>query len=364
MFKRLNFPLLLAAVIFSGCKSVPVANDHGFSHFVGLDNFSNFTQSQNADGETVLLSPIIPSAIDWNELIVSWNADAPPGTFLKIEARAILRDHQTEFYTLGLWSPDNKTFPRTSMRGQTDADGKVETDTLVLKNLAVAAQIHVTLGGTNSEMPKLKFLGLSFCNSQAPPSGHPPNRAAWGKTIQTPERSQLGYPQEKGWCSPAAVSMVLARWAEILNRPELNLDVPVVAAKVYDDAYVGTGNWPFNTAFAGSFPGLRGCVTRFDDISELEDWIADGIPVVVSARWDLLRAGRSDTGNGHLIVCIGFTKAGDVVVNDPATDLKKDSGRHIYQRADVLRSWQTSHNTVYLIYPVGARLPENQHGHW
>jgi hypothetical protein len=159
--------------------------------------------------------------------------------------------------------------------------------------------------------------------------------------------------------------MDLARWAEVLNRPEMNLDVPEVAAKVYDAAFDGTGNWPFNTAFAGSFPGMRSYVTRFDDISELEDWITNGIPVVISARWDLLRPGRKDTGSGHLIVCIGFTKDGDVVINDPATHMDRgDSVRHIYKREDVIKSWWTSHNTVYLIYPVNAELPENRNGHW
>ena len=46
----------------------------------------------------------------------------------------------------------------------------------------------------------------------------------------------------------------------------MNLTVPEVAAVVYDDSFAGTGNWPFNTAFAGSFPGMRSYVTRLDDI--------------------------------------------------------------------------------------------------
>ncbi len=364
MFKRLKFPLLVAAILICGCRTIPAMNTNGFSTFVGLDDFSKFKQSRNAANETILLSPKIESAIAWNELIVSWNADAPAGTFLKIEARAILPDHKTVYYTMGRWSPDNQAFPRTSVAGQKDADARVETDTLVLNELAGAAQIRVTLGGTNSEIPQLKFLGLSFCNSHASPAAHPSNPAAWGTIIPTPERSQLSYPQETGWCSPTSVSMALSRWSEVLHRPELNQDVPAVVAGVYDDAYAGTGNWPFNTAYAGSFPGIRSYVTRFDDISELENWVTDGIPVVISAPWNLLLPGRKDTGNGHLVVCIGFTKDGDVVINDPATNLKKGSVRHIYKRANVIRAWATSRNTVYVIYPVGAKLPENRYGQW
>lgn len=355
---------LFIAAVFCNGQGTGMTNEN-FSHFTGLDDFSQFTSSTNADGETVLLSPEIPAGMDWNELIVSWNAAAPDGTFLKIEASAQLPDHATKFYTLGLWSPDNKIFPRTSVNGQRDADGTVKTDTLVLKKPANAAQIRVTLGGTNSALPTLKFLGLSFSDTKITPPVRLTDRAAWGKIIPTPERSQFGYPQEKGWCSPTSTSMALARWADVLHRPEMNLTVPDVAAKVYDGGFDGTGNWPFNTALAGSFSGMRAYVTRFNDMKELEDWITNGIPVILSTRWDLLRAGRTDTGSGHLIVCIGFTKDGDVVINDPATRLNKgDSVRHIYLRADVIKSWATSYNTVYLIYPVGAKLPEDHFGHW
>jgi Peptidase_C39 like family len=360
MSARANFILFLAAI----CLNVGTMRAaEPFSSFTGLDDFSQFAVSTNGDGETVLLSPKIKSAIDWNQLIVSWNADAPAGTFLKVEARAFLPDHQTKFFTMGLWSPDNKTFPRTSVRRQKDADGKVDTDTLILSQLANAAQLRVTLGGTNGESPKLKFLGLSFCNTNIAPAARPPNRAAWGKIIPTPERSQNAYPQEEGWCSPTSLTMVLERWAKVLHRPKMNLDVPAVAAAVYDDAYDGTGNWPFNTAFAGSFKNMRAYVTRCSDISELEDWIAAGIPVIISAPWAMLEPGRPPTGSGHLTVCIGFTKDGDPVINDPGTNPKK-SVRHIYKRENVIRAWATSHNTVYLVYPTSAKIPKNLFGDW
>src|SRR5262249_13050241 len=149
----------------------------------------------------------------------------------------------------------------------------------------------------------LRFIGLCFANTAVTNAVRPSNHEAWGKTISTPERSQHGYPGEKGWCSPTSLSMVLARWAGELRRPEMELTVPQVAAQVYDKGFGGTGNWPFNTAFAGSFPGIRAYVTRFDDISEVEDWIAAGIPVILSARWDWLLPGRPVDKDGHLIVC-------------------------------------------------------------
>jgi hypothetical protein len=250
------------------------------------------------------------------------------------------------------------------VRGQRDADGTVKTDTWIVNRNGSDVQLRLTWSGSEP-FPPIKFLGLSFLDNRATPEALPANRAAWGKIITTPERSQDSYPQEEGWCSPTSLSMVLARWSDELHRPELNVDVPEVADRIFDSAFPGTGNWPFNTAFAGGFDGMRAYVARFSDISELEDWIVAGIPVIISAPWELLIPGRHPTGNGHLTVCIGFTENGDVVINDPATNLQKGQHvRHIYKREDVINAWRASRNTVYLIYPETAQLPPDRFGHW
>jgi hypothetical protein len=368
LFKQLIISLLFAVAAFAGSDDAPLSTpspSSQFSRFVELEAFSKFSRLPSTDGQTVLLSPPIQAGISWDQMVLSWNVTAPAGTFLRIEASAISAAHQTRFYDMGVWSPDNKTYPRTSLRGQQDADGNVDIDTLILKKPAEAAQIRVTLGGNDGAVPALKFLGASFCNTEVPPATRPPNRAAWGKIIATPERSQHGYPGEHGWCSPTSLSMTLARWAAILHRPELDLDVPTVAAAVYDNGFGGTGNWPFNTAFAGGIRGIRSYVTRLDDLSEVEDWIAAGIPVILSARWDLLLPGRPADADGHLIVCVGFTENGDVVVNDPATRLDKgETVRRVYKRENVIRAWTKSHNAVYFVYPEDAPIPKDPFGHW
>ena len=61
--------ILCGAVLTAGCTAASLANQSGFSRFVGFDDFSNFTRSQNESGERVFLSPEIEAAIDWNELI-------------------------------------------------------------------------------------------------------------------------------------------------------------------------------------------------------------------------------------------------------------------------------------------------------
>ena len=364
--------LPILGLLLAGCKTAPpplsssFTQSRTFSSFIALTDFSGFTSTRNEDGSITLLSPPIKSATPWNQLIVSWNTTAPTGSSVKVEARAIHPDFQGAFYTLGRWSPDNLKWHRTSVPGQNGDYGRVDTDTLILSRLADTLQLRLTLGNRSAgPVPKLKFLGLSLANAQQPPRTRAPNRLAWGKTLAVPAYSQHGYPGENGWCSPACVSMVLASWSLRLNRSDLLHDVPFVANQVADEAYHGTGNWPFNTAYAGSYPGIRAYVTRFDDLTEVEDWIAAGIPVILSARWDWLSPGRLPDAEGHLIVCIGFTPEGDVIVNDPSAHLTSgEPVQRTYKRADVLHAWSKSRHAVYLIYPETARIPPNQYGHW
>jgi hypothetical protein len=158
--------------------------------------------------------------------------------------------------------------------------------------------------------------------------------------------------------------MVLAYWSRVLDRPELDRAVPDVAAAVNDPVYGGTGNWPFNAAFAGEFPGMRAYVTRLDGIAELEDWVVAGVPVVLSVSSYLTNDRQEGPDNGHLIVCVGFTGNGDVVANDPGVSLK--NGQQIcrvYSRARVREAWQKSKNAVYLVYPEIVETPGGHDRH-
>src|SRR5207237_8958317 len=141
-------------------------------------------------------------------------------------------------------------------------------DTLVLRRPCDRVQIRLTIGGDDPLKPKLKFLGLCLSDSKTTPAALSPNRVAWGKTLPVPERSQMAYANGKVLCSPTTVSMLMSWWSQQLHRPELDHDVPEVAAAVYDANWHGTGNWPFNTAYAGSHHGLKAYVARISDVSE------------------------------------------------------------------------------------------------
>ena len=172
----------------------------------------------------------------------------------------------------------------------------------------------------------------------------------------------MSYPGGNVLCSPTVVSMLLAFWAKELRHPELDRDVPEVQQGVFDPNWPGTGNWPFNTAFAGTVPGMRAYVARLTDISELEAWIASGKPVATSVSYDLLRGkGKKGASDGHLVVLVGFDEHGDPVFNDPG---RSTEVRQTYKRADFDAAWATSGRTVYLIYPKFGLVPEDPFGHW
>lgn len=311
-------------------------------------------------GETVLTSPVIAARVDFTELIASWNVVLSSNASLAIEAKALYSPGATRYYKLGIWCADSSRHPRHSVAGQQDLDGDVSTDTLVLKRPASRFQLRLTLAGDGSPIAALKFLGVSLCGAKGAASDSGPGRAAWGRLLPVIERSQMVYPNGQALCSPTTVSMLLTFWAQALNRPELDPPVPEIARAVYDSEWQGTGNWAFNMAYAGSFPGLRAYVTRFSDVCELEAWIAQGLPVGLSVDYDRLRAkGRGP--NGHLVALVGFTPGGDPIINDPGTS---KNVRKIFPRKNLVDAWSCSNNTVYLVYPETSAPPQDLFGHW
>lgn len=365
---RSAFFCLLALCLsgFATPQSSPAAAKPQSPTFLALTNFDSFKLSTNAAGERVLLSDWLTNGFAWDELIVSWNATAPLGSGLKIETRAKLGERATKFYVMGLWTEDTAERRRESVNEQKDDDGDVLTDTLRLNRTTTRCQLQLTLlPNARGDVPSVRRLGLSLVDRAAIPAPTPAFKTAWGNTLPVPERSQLSYSGGRDWCSPTSVSMVLAYWAKRLNQPALDIDVPEVAVGVFDPTWPGTGNWPFNTAFAGQQPGLRASVMRFADVAEIEALVAAGVPVVLSISYQLLYNRPSSASNGHLVVCIGFTEKGDAVINDPWADFEKgDKVRAVIPRANLIKAWAHSKRTAYVIYPESWPMPASRAGWW
>lgn len=323
------------------------------SHIEMIADFSKFQAQKTEKGTWTFTSPEMESPLEWHETVLSWNLKSPmPEDYLQVEIKAIYPDRATKFYHMGEWSLTGQPFPRRSVNKQADDDGDVLTDTLSLKRPAKGWQVRLT-AGCEETLKRLSLLTLNFWNNDTERAPLPAAREAWGKLIDVPQRCQRSYKGGDVWCSPTTVSMVLAHYANELKRPELDKEVPEVVKGVYDPAWGngGTGNWSFNVAYAGSFQGLVAYVDRLTDVSDLERWIAAGYPVICSVSYKLLK-GVEDGSEGHLVICVGFTETGDVVVNDPWARLEKgESVRKTFPRQNLINAWRASNNTVYLILP-------------
>lgn len=300
-----------------------------------------------ASSGTVTGQPVSVPAFD--ELVPSWNSRTGASGSVSLEVRAQTPDQRwTRWYSFGTWSAAEG---RTSLNGQRDAQGQILTDTLRLSARATAYQYRLTLRGTGTTT-SLIALNTSDRAARLAGLGQPGDRRAWGKASAVPQRSQMIYPDGgEVWCSPTSVSMILANYG-------VNLSVPQAAHGMYDRAYAGTGNWPFNTAYAGE-QGMRAFVTRLPSLAAAERYTAAGIPLAVSLGWKKgeLPGAAVTSSDGHLMVLVGFDAAGNPVLNDPAAP-NNDTVRRTYPRATFEKLWLGhSGGLSYVITPQGTALP-------
>ena len=317
--------------------------------------------SGDAPGQIRFESPPIVPAFAWNEAIVSWNS--PTNVALEIRAWP---DGAAHAYVMGQWCADTNAAPRSSVAGQNDAWGKVDTDTLVAHQPARLIRIDVRarrIDGGAVDAGLLR-IGVSLVATGKPFAAPEPNRTAWGRHLGVPVRSQADFPEGvQSWCSPTSVTMLLEWWRLNGHRDIPAFDVDGTARGVFDPGWPGTGNWAFNTAFAGQQPGLAACVARFDGLPDVEDWIAAGQPVAASVSYALLKgAPASLPGDGHLVVVTGFTANGDVWINDPG--VRRDRVARVVSREAFERAWAHSRRTVYLVWPTDAGKPAGGDGRW
>ncbi|HWD04146.1 MAG TPA: peptidase C39 family protein [Amycolatopsis sp.] len=306
-------------------------------------------------------SPRYRQGFDATQLIASWNATTPSRTWLEIEARGwTAAGADTAWYVMGRWASGDGDIQRTSVGGQDDDNASVDVDTLATKTGVTlrSYQLRVSLyrEAGSDVTPTVSTLGAmtSYVPDRFDVRTTKPGRAR-GIELKVPEYAQNihkgQFPQYGGggeaWCSPTSTEMVAEYWGKKPSAEQMNwipsdyTDPSVVyaARNTYDYAYDGTGNWPFNTAYAASL-GLRGHITRLHDLNELEDYIARGIPVITSQSFLASELDGAGYGTaGHLMVVVGFTAAGDVIVNDPASS-SDDRVRTVYKRDQFEKIWQ------------------------
>ena len=296
----------------------------------------------NGDGE----SPLVPVA-PFDRAVLSWNGVG----HWRLEMRLRIDGALTPYYTLGVLDGEaQSSAPPPDPAGE---DVHLDLDTLRVGEGRTADAFQVRATGTGD----LTLLAVAHYRAEdCAYTEQPALPSAWGTVLDVPSRAQKDVEEETHIggivCSPTSVSMALEYHGGTYRTIDVCRAVVDGASKVY-------GNWPCNTgAAARLLPGSWSAVVKMTGFAEMEQEIARGFPVVLSHRWEagdlsnppILRS------NGHLILVVGFTPNGDVVVNDPAA--KVDEVRRVYRRRELFHTWQElSQGIVYLIHPMPETTP-------
>jgi hypothetical protein len=325
-------------------------------------------------------SPSVSPGFGFSRLVASWNAATPGASSMRIEARATTETGEaSDWYVMGVWASDDQVTSRTSIAGQSDLIGRVDTDTLAARGnpfVNYALRVRLERADVDDPTPTVRLLTVQvsdFTYSAATPTSAPLSTEPVELSVAplSQEIHARQYPQWGGggeaWCSPTSTEMVVEYWGKGPTADDLawvdpsyaDPSVDFAARSTYDAAYRGTGNWPFNTAYAARF-GLTAFVTQLRSLAEAERFVRAGIPLVASMA---SRPGELDgflfSGgtNGHLVVIVGFDAAGRPIVNDPAA-WTNAAVRRVYDRAQFERVWlRGSDGTVYVIHPPDVPLP-------
>ena len=332
-------------------------------------------------------SPWTTPGFTFTELVPSWEARTPAGTFVQVQVRGRTAGGAVSSWdSLGRWASYDAGFRRTSQGSQPDDLGTVATDTWKVSGLT-AWQVRVTLlrKAGSTATPRLDAVGamVSRLPAAADVATSTPG-VARGTVLPVPTFSQMvhqGHSPEWGggglaWCSPTSLAMVLRYYRALPSSEQTawagNHSARVVdhlARMTYDYGYRGTGNWPFNTAYAGTRV-QQAFVTRLASLRDVEQFIAAGIPVITSITFGTGELRNSPIGgtNGHVMVVVGFTESGDVVVNDPAADPRQgEKVRRVYDRGQFEDVWLRrgtsaggSGGLAYVVRDADHPLPARQ----
>ncbi|WP_460835051.1 peptidase C39 family protein [Nocardioides hungaricus] len=329
-------------------------------------------------------SPWVEPGFALTELVASWSARTPGDSRVRVEVRGRTGATTSTWDTLAIWAAGDRYVRRTTVSGQSDDLGSVNVDTWVAPDGVTSYQLRVTMirrAGQRAS-PRVDLVGAMA--SRLPDVGRvaasKPGVARGIVLPGVPRYSQMvhrgHFPEYGGggraWCSPTATSMVLGYY-DALPRPRTYRWVPQgsvdpwveqAARQTYDYEYDGTGNWPFNTAYASTLTDTA-FVTRLRSLREAERFIKAGIPVIASVAFGAgeLTGSPISSTNGHLIVIVGFTESGDVVVNDSAA-ARRGGVRRTYDRGEFENAWiPASGGTVYIIADDARPLPRSP-GSW
>jgi hypothetical protein len=340
-------------------------------------------------------SPVHTLGFGATELVSSWDAQTPPGTWLKTELQGTMEDgHKTPWLDMGNYAYNDTSadIDRTSVSPVDKPYGEVDTDTWNAStgHTMHAYRLRITLyrqPGSDAS-PRVWQLG-AFASAIPPrttvPAVPPGPASRQGVDLNVPQYSQdihAGQYKQYGgggeaWCSPTSNQMIDSYWGYQPGKQDMSWvnpsyqdpQVDYAARYTYDHRYRGTGNWPFNAAYAAHY-GLDAEIVQLRNMADLEDLVAHGFPVEISIAFDNGQITGADySTDGHLMVVRGFTRTGDVITNDPASKTDPEV-LNVYPRRQFETAWLRTHWTrpngstgygsggvAYIIKPHWMPLP-------
>jgi hypothetical protein len=332
-------------------------------------------------------SPTYQPEFGVKELVSSWQAATPKDSWVATQLSVRVGSRWSPWFTMGKWAFTTDAIARTSVPDQDNHFGFISIDTYFAHSgeHAAAYRLREQLYGSSRARPTVGQVAAVAFSPQHP--AYKASRTTMTRTVDlnVPQYSQETHSGEYGrfggggeaWCSPTSTEMILEYYGRGPTQKDVNSlppnkvfdrhgradgTVDWAAIHTYDKNYDGTGNWPFNTAYASHYR-LDGSVRQYDSLVPLEYWVKRGVPTVVSIAWNNnsknprrhLDGADIDSTGGHLIVVRGFTAKGNVIANDPASP-DNSAVQHIYRRVQFEFLWlNASGGVVYLVKPHGVQ---------
>lgn len=303
-------------------------------------------------------SPEVTARFPFVELVPSWNVLTPPdtGACFDVRVRDAASGKWTDWLYLGSCGRTLTPVSRTIESGA----ARVKIDEMLLSAPADAYQVRATLYGFGfgpNVTPTLRRIGVVYSGETRdrvlraelrPPA---PHDGSWARDLGIPFRAQ-GEPAHPAplrpqICSPTSVSMVMQHFG--IDRPTVEN-----ALAIYDPEYRLFGNWNRAVQHAGSL-GLDAWIARYRTWDQVKREIARGQPIIASIRFEkgTFPSAVFDSTDGHLLVIRGFTKHGDVIVNDPARSGAGDGA--VYKASEFAQAWFDNGGVGYVIRPPATQ---------
>ncbi|MCG2725433.1 MAG: NlpC/P60 family protein [Elusimicrobia bacterium] len=316
----------------------------------GVFKLENSTISAISKG--ILTSAPIKALFPFDELIISAGALLGNGNSISVSAQVKTKNGKwSNWYSFGDFTGDGESL---SAGNQEDKIGKVAVDILKLKTPCDYFRYKIRFESFGRFNPVLKQVAAVYTNTkQKYNEKYALKKSAKFKafSLNVPKLSQMSLPfkYSKALCSPVSLSMVMNYYG--LHEKPLK-----TVSSVYDKAEKIYGNWLFNIQYAAT-KSFYARIKRFNNLAEAENYIVKGIPVIASLTFAPCELKKSPIkfSKGHLVIIKGFTKVGNVIVNDPAAASNKTVEK-IYNRKEFANAWLK--NKFGAAYVINPKLPK------